>query len=77
LSQNDRTAPAAGFPNPETTMLRLAIVFLVIALLAALFGFTSVAGTAYAGARILFFVFIVLFVISLIAGRRSPGGDVV
>jgi hypothetical protein len=28
-----------------------AIVFLVIALLAALFGFTSVAGTAYAGAH--------------------------
>jgi len=77
LSQNDRPALAAGFFNPETTMLRLAIVFLVIALLAALFGFTSVAGTAYAGARILFFVFIVLFVISLIAGRRSPGGDVV
>jgi uncharacterized membrane protein YtjA (UPF0391 family) len=57
-------------------MLRLAVLFLVIALLAALFGFTSVAGTAYAGARILFFVFIVLFVISLLMGRRASG-DVV
>jgi uncharacterized membrane protein YtjA (UPF0391 family) len=57
-------------------MLRLAILFLVIALLAALFGFTSMAGTAYAGARILFFVFIVLFLISLLMGRRAPG-DVV
>jgi uncharacterized membrane protein YtjA (UPF0391 family) len=62
--------------NPEVFMLRLAILFLVIALLAALFGFTSVAGTAYAGARILFFVFLVLFVLSLIAGRRA-GGDIV
>ena len=49
-------------------MLRLAILFLVIALLAALFGFTAVAGTAYEGARILFFVFIVLH--TLLAGRR-------
>ena len=54
-------------------MLRLAILFLVIALLAALFGFTAVAGTAYEGARILFFVFIVLFVVSLLMGRRTPG----
>jgi len=35
-----------------------------------------VAGTAYAGARILFFVFIVLFIISLLMGRRASG-DVV
>jgi uncharacterized membrane protein YtjA (UPF0391 family) len=58
-------------------MLRLAILFLVIALMAALFEFTSVAGTPYEGARILFFVFIGLFVLSLVVGRRSPGGDVI
>jgi len=58
-------------------MLRLALSFLVIALLAALFGFTTLFGAAMEGARILFFVFIVLFVISLIAGRRTPTGDVV
>ena len=58
-------------------MLRLAVLFLVIALLAGLFGFTSIVGTAWEGARILFFVFIVLFVLSLVVGRRSPGGDVV
>jgi uncharacterized membrane protein YtjA (UPF0391 family) len=68
---------AAHFLKPgEPPMLRLAVVFLVIALISALFGFTTVAGTAYSGAKILFFVFIVLFVISLIAGRRA-GGDVV
>jgi uncharacterized membrane protein YtjA (UPF0391 family) len=52
-------------------MLHYAVVFLVIALLAAIFGFGGIA-TASAGlAKILFFVFIALFVISLIAGRRT------
>ena len=47
-------------------MLGWAITFLVISLLAALFGFTGMA-VAFAGiAKILFFVFIVLFVLSLI-----------
>ncbi|MFL5331099.1 MAG: DUF1328 domain-containing protein [Gemmataceae bacterium] len=58
-------------------MLRWALTFLVIALIAALLGFTNVAGTSYAAAQILFFVFLVLFVVSLLMGRRSPGGDIV
>jgi len=55
-------------------MLRLAIVFLVIALIAALFGFGLVGAIAYDAAKILFFIFLVLAVISLIAGgvRGSP-----
>jgi uncharacterized membrane protein YtjA (UPF0391 family) len=57
-------------------MLRLAVLFLVIALVAALFGFTSVVGVAYDAARILFFVFIVLAVLSFLGhgsrGRRGP-----
>ncbi len=53
-------------------MLRWAIGFLVVALIAALFGFTNVAGTSMAAAQILFFVFLVLFVISLIMGSRTP-----
>ena len=52
-------------------MLRWAIVFLVIALLSALFGFTDVAGTSMFAAKILFFVFLVMFVVSLIAGSRT------
>src|SRR5262249_51217568 len=47
-------------------MLRWAILFLVVALIAALFGFTDVAGTSVVAAKILFFVFLVLFVVSLI-----------
>lgn len=51
-------------------MLRWAVVFLVVALIAALFGFTDVAGTSIVAAKILFFVFLVLFVVSLIMGDR-------
>lgn len=58
-------------------MLRLAVVFLVIALVAAVFGFTAVAGTAITGARLLFFVFLVLFILSLLLGRRGRTGDII
>lgn len=49
-------------------LLHYAIVFLVVALVAAFLGFGGLAGTAMEGARILFWVAIVLFVISLIGG---------
>lgn len=49
-------------------MLRWSITFLVIALIAALFGFTTIAGVSIDIAKILFFIFLALFVISLIAG---------
>lgn len=52
-------------------MLHYAIVFLVLALIAGLLGFTTIAGTAYAIAKIVFFVFLVLFIISLFMGRRA------
>jgi uncharacterized membrane protein YtjA (UPF0391 family) len=49
-------------------MLRWALIFLVLALVAGVFGFGVVAGAAVDIARILFFLFIVLFVIGLIGG---------
>lgn len=54
-------------------LLHYAIVFLVVALVAAFLGFGGVAGTAMEGARILFWVAIILFVVSLVAGliRRA------
>lgn len=58
-------------------MLRWSLVFLIVALIAAMFGFGVVAGTSYAAAKILFFVFLVLFVISLIAGDRGTARDVI
>ena len=50
------------------SLLHYAIVFLIIALVAAAVGFGGVAGVAMDGARILFWVFIILFVVSLVAG---------
>jgi uncharacterized membrane protein YtjA (UPF0391 family) len=53
-------------------MLSYAITFLVIALIAGVLGLGLVAGLALEIARILFVVFLVLFVVSLVAGRRPP-----
>jgi uncharacterized membrane protein YtjA (UPF0391 family) len=47
-------------------MLRLAVLFLVIALVAAFFGFAGVAALSWEGAKILFFVFLVLAVLSFL-----------
>lgn len=53
-------------------MLYWAAVFFVIALLAAVFGFGGIAASAVGVAKVLFFVFLVLAIISLIFGRRVP-----
>ena len=53
-------------------MLGWALTFLVIALIAAVLGFGVLAGTAMSIAKILFVVFIVLFLISLVAPRLRP-----
>ncbi|GGB24368.1 hypothetical protein GCM10011505_02080 [Tistrella bauzanensis] len=55
------------------SLLHWAIVFLIVALVAALLGFGGVAGTAMAGAKILFWVAIVIFVIALVAGLMRRG----
>ena len=53
-------------------MLRLAIVFLVIALIAAFLGFGGVASLSWDGAKILFVIFLVLAVLSYLGhGYRS------
>jgi uncharacterized membrane protein YtjA (UPF0391 family) len=49
-------------------VLHYAVVFLVIAINAAIFGFGGIAAGAAGIAKILFFVFLVLFVVSLVAG---------
>jgi len=54
-------------------MLRLAIVFLVIALIAAFLGFGGVAALSWEGAKILFVIFLILAVLSFLGagfGRR-------
>lgn len=57
-------------------MLRWAIIFLVIALVAAIFGFGGIAAFSVDAARLLFVVFIVLFVITalmhVLKGKGGP-----
>lgn len=54
-------------------MLYWAFVFLVIALIAALFGFGGIALASAGMAKLLFFVFLILSVVSLLGGlARRP-----
>jgi uncharacterized membrane protein YtjA (UPF0391 family) len=55
-------------PRKEIEMLHYAVVFLVIALVAALFGFGGIAAGAVEIAKILFFVFVIMAVVTLIIG---------
>ena len=54
-------------------MLYWSLVFFVISIIAALFGFTGIAVAAAGIAKILFFIFLVLFILAVIFGvRRRP-----
>ena len=57
-------------------MLRWALTFLIVALIAALLGFGQIAGVASSIAVTLFWIFAILFVIALLVslatGRRTP-----
>ena len=54
-------------------MLNLALIFFIVAVIAAIFGFSGVAIAAAGAAKMFFFLFLILFVISLVAGitRRA------
>jgi uncharacterized membrane protein YtjA (UPF0391 family) len=60
-------------------MLRLALLFLIIAMIAALFGFGGISAIAWDGARIFFFIFLVLAVLFFIGNflRGTPPRDIV
>jgi len=54
-------------------MLYWALIFLIVALIAGALGFGLIGGAAYTIAKVLFFVFLVLFIISLVTGGiRRP-----
>jgi uncharacterized membrane protein YtjA (UPF0391 family) len=58
-------------------MLRWALIFLVIGLVAGILGFGGIAGASFAIAKILFFVFLFIFLALLIGGlatARRLGG---
>jgi len=49
-------------------MLRWALAFFIVALIAAVFGFGGIALAAAGIAKILFFIFLVLFLVALVSG---------
>jgi uncharacterized membrane protein YtjA (UPF0391 family) len=65
--------PVANPYSPEVVMLYYAIVFFVIALVAALFGFGGIAAGAAGIAKILFFAFLIIAVVTFLMSlaRRS------
>ncbi len=52
-------------------MLSYAIIFLLVAIIAGALGFGAVAGTAATIAKVFFVIFLVLFVATLLRGRRT------
>jgi uncharacterized membrane protein YtjA (UPF0391 family) len=58
-------------------MLWWALIFFIVAIIAAVFGFGGIAAGAMSVAKILFWIFVILFLISLLWGllsRRGGGG---
>ena len=56
-------------------MLRWAIVFLAVAVIAALFGYGGIAGEAAGIAQVLFFVCLLLFLVALAFGWGVEGRE--
>ncbi len=52
-------------------MLHMALVFLVIGLISALLGFTTIAGASFAIAKFIAGLFLVLFLIFLVIGLTA------
>ena len=51
-------------------MLHWSLIFLVLAIIAAILGFGGIAGAAVGIAKALFFIFLVVWLIGLVLGRR-------
>jgi len=50
------------------SLLKWALIFFVISLIAALFGFGGIAAASADIARVLFFIFLVIFIVLLVLG---------
>jgi uncharacterized membrane protein YtjA (UPF0391 family) len=51
-------------------MLKWSLIFFIFALIAGLLGFTSIAGASMGIAKILFVLFLILFIVTLVLGRK-------
>jgi uncharacterized membrane protein YtjA (UPF0391 family) len=68
-----KAAVRPGAPREEIDVLHYAIVFLVIALIAALFGFGGIAAGAVGIAKILFFVFVIMAIVAFVISFGRKG----
>jgi uncharacterized membrane protein YtjA (UPF0391 family) len=67
---DDKGPPVRPFQQSieERPMLRYAAIFFIIAIIAAVFGFGGLAAGAAEIAKVLFFIFIVIFLVTLLMG---------
>jgi uncharacterized membrane protein YtjA (UPF0391 family) len=65
------SSAGGGWPLEGIDMLHWSLMFLIIALIAGILGFGGIAGAAVGIAKILFFVFLVVWLVALLLGRRS------
>jgi len=56
-------------------MLNWVVTFLIIALVAAILGFGGIAGAAVEIAKVIFFIAILLFLVTLVVGMMRRGGS--
>ncbi len=63
--------PERAYKEGVSKMLGLVLTFLIIAIIAGVLGFGIIAGTAAFIAKVLFIIFLISFVISLLFHRRS------
>ena len=52
-------------------MLSWTLTFIIVALIAGVLGFGTLAGAAATVAKVCFIIFLILFVVSLIRGKKS------
>jgi uncharacterized membrane protein YtjA (UPF0391 family) len=71
--QQESPSIQAQLPTRRTSMLHYAVVFFIIALIAALFGFGGIAASAAGIAKILFIVFAIMAVASFLFGVLKKG----
>jgi uncharacterized membrane protein YtjA (UPF0391 family) len=74
----DGTVLRLGFGSGlrRCIVLYWAISFLIVAIVAGFFGFTGIAGSSIWFGKVLFFVFIILFILSLFLGGRRPTAQI-
>jgi uncharacterized membrane protein YtjA (UPF0391 family) len=51
-----------------STILKWALIFFIVSLVAALFGFTDISAASADVARVLFYIFLVIFLVLLVLG---------